>query len=158
MKSLLFFLLLTGSTAFAQQATVDVSLSPAGSFKGKTSDVKGFALQKGNSFEAQDISVNLKSLKTGIELRDEHTQKYLETSKHPEAVLKIGTGSGGKGTGKILIKGIEKQISGTYTVSGNTLTAEFPLSLQDFKITGIRYMGVGVKDKVKVVVSVPIKK
>ena len=30
----------------AQQASVDVSLNPAGSFKGKTSDVKGFATKK----------------------------------------------------------------------------------------------------------------
>lgn len=150
--------LLFTQIALASSATVDVNLTPAGSFKGKTSDVKGFATMKGDEIQAQNIIVNLRSLKTGVELRDKHTLKHLDVQKFPEAVLLVGKGKGGKGLGKIKIRGIEKQVAGTYTVSGNELNAEFKLNLPDFKITGIKYMGVGVEDEVVLHVSVPIKK
>jgi hypothetical protein len=137
-------------------ATVGVTLSPAGSFVAKTADVKGEALQQGDTISASNIVVNLNSLKTGIETRDKHTLKHLETDKFPNAILISATGKGGKGQGKIKIKDIEKNISGTYTISGHQLEAEFSLKLSDFKITGIRYMSVGVKDDVKIHVVIPI--
>lgn len=153
--TLLFF---ATNLALAASAVVDVGLTPAGSFKGKTNDVKGFAIVKGDEVSAQNVVVNLKSLKTGIELRDKHTLKHLEITKYPTAVLVMGKGKGGKGVGKIRIRGIEKQIQGTYKVEGNELNAEFKLNLPDFKITGIKYMGVGVDDQVTLNVSVPVKK
>jgi len=149
--------LLFSSLTWAASASVDVTLSPAGSFKGKTADVKGFATKKGDEVSAKNIVVNLKSLKTGVELRDKHTLKHLETDKFPEAVLVSATGKGGKGTGKIRIRGIEKDISGTYKIEGGDLIAEFKLSLPDFKITNINYMGAGVDDDVVLHVAVPVK-
>lgn len=154
---ILIMSLVISSWAWGQQAVVDIGLRPAGSFKVKTSDVKGMVLKKGSSFEAQNIVVGLTSLKTGIELRDTHTKKYLEVEKFPEAILVSAKGEGGKGTGTIRIKGIEQKISGTYKIEGSSLVAEFPLKLSDFKITGIKYMGVGVDDSIKLVVTVPVK-
>jgi polyisoprenoid-binding protein YceI len=92
-----------------------------------------------------------------VELRDKHTQKHLQTDKFPEAVLVSATGKGGKGTGTIKIKGIEKPISGTYKIEGQVLKAQFKLALTDFDIKDINYMGVGVEDEVKLDVSVPVK-
>ena len=153
-----FFVLFLSLSAFSQEAVVDVKLSPAGSFSGKTNEVKGFAELKGDVVSAKNIVVNLKNLKTGIAVRDDHTKKHLEVEKYPEAILVSATGQGGKGEGVIKIRGVEKKISGTYKVSGNNLEATFPLTLSDFNITGIKYMGVGVKNEVKVSVIVPIKK
>jgi hypothetical protein len=159
MKTFLVGIVLTFSCmAFSQSATVAIKLKPAGSFTGKTAKVKGFATMKGTTVEAKNIVVDLRTLETGIGVRDEHTKKHLEVSKYPEAVLVSATGSGGKGTGVIKIHGVQKQISGTYKVEGNNLNAEFPLKLSEFNITGIKYMGVGVADDVVVAVSVPIKK
>lgn len=141
----------------AQSAMVDVVLNPMGDFKAKTSAVTGFATQKGDEITAENIVVNLKSLKTGVELRDKHTQKHLETGKFPEAVLLSAKGKGGKGVGKIKIRGIEKDISGTYKVAGKKLQAKFKVKLSDFGITDINYMGVGVEDEATVTVVVPVK-
>ncbi len=138
-------------------ANVDVKLSPAGSFKLTTKDVKGKATKQGNSVSAENIVVVLKNVNSGISLRDDHTKnKYLEVSKFPEATLISAKGENGKGTGVIKIKGIEKPISGTYAVKGNELAAQFDLKLSDFGIKGIKYMGVGVNDLVKVSVNVPL--
>lgn len=148
---------LVSSLAWAQQVVVDVKARPALSFKIKTSDIKGFAIQKGNSFEAQNIVVSLTNLKTGMELRDTHTKKYLEVEKFPEAILISAKGEGGTGSGVIKIKGIEQKISGTYKIEGSNLVAEFPLKLSDFKITGVKYMSAGVDDDIKLAVTVPVK-
>jgi polyisoprenoid-binding protein YceI len=150
-----FFLL---SNLSAQEAEVHVSLSPAGSFVGKTDDVRGEIEIMGDGYKAENISVGLKNLKTGIQLRDKHTQDYLETSKHPEATLIHAEGKKGKGTGEIKIRGIVQKVEGTYTIEGNLLRAEFPIFLEKFNIKGIRYAGVGVKDKALIKVSVPLRK
>jgi polyisoprenoid-binding protein YceI len=150
--------LFIANLALAASATVDVNLTPAGSFKGKTSEVQGFATMKGDEVSAQNIVVSLKNLKTGVELRDKHTLKHLEVDKFPTAVLVSAKGKGGKGAGKIRIRGIEKAIEGTYKISGNDLSADFKLNLPDFKIVGIKYMGVGVEDEVTLHVTIPVKK
>ncbi|MFN8846823.1 MAG: YceI family protein [Bdellovibrionales bacterium] len=157
MKSIFLACLIFGNLAFSAEASFDIKLSPAGNFTGKTSDVKGSAKKMGSKFTAENIMVNLTTVKTGIELRDEHTLKYLEASKHPNAILVKAEGENGKGTGVIKIKGIEKPIKGTFKINGNELMAEFPISLKEFKIEGIRYMGVGVKDQVIVKVKVPVQ-
>lgn len=157
MKSIILSFLFLASISYAAEATFDIKLSPAGNFTGKTPDVKGAAKKVGNKFVAENIVVNLTTVKTGIELRDEHTLKYLDTKTHPNAVLVKAEGENGKGKGIIKIRGIEKPIAGTFKVTGNELHAEFPISLKDFKIEGIRYMGVGVKDKVVVKVKVPVQ-
>ncbi|HEX7673251.1 MAG TPA: YceI family protein [Bdellovibrio sp.] len=145
------------SAAFASEAVVDVVLNPMGDFKAKTADVKGEAIQKGDEVFAQNIVVNLKSLKTGVELRDKHTQKHLETEKYPEAVLISASGKGGKGKGKLKIRGIEKDVEGTYKVDGQNLIADFKVNIAEYGIKDINYMGVGVEDEVALHVVVPVK-
>ncbi len=156
MKQFVLSLLFLSSCVWASDAFVDVKLSPAGSFTGHTSDVKGVVKKAGNRFVAQNIVVNLRSLKTKMSLRDKHTQDYLNTKEHPEAILVKAVGENGRGKGIIRIKGIEKNISGSFKVVGTDLHAEFPLKLSDFKIEGVNYMGVGVKDIINVRVKVPI--
>lgn len=145
--------------ASAQSVEVDVTLSPAGSFVARTSSVTGHAVLKGNAVAAQGIKVKLTDLKTGISLRDSHTKKYLETEKYPETVLIKALGKNGKGKAKIKLRGKEKMVNGSYTLSSDkkSLTASFPLILSEFDITGIKYMGVGVKDQVMVRVQIPVK-
>jgi len=152
-------LFLLSSVVYAASVNIDVKVTPKGDFVAKTSEVTGFATQSGDTFKAENIVVKVKNFKTGMPLRDKHmTEKYLEVEKHPEVVLISAAGQGGKGKGRIKVKGIEKDIEGTYKVEGNELTAEFPLKMSDFNITGVKYMGVGAHDDMKVHVTVPIKK
>lgn len=149
---------LSASQALAKSVQVDVTLKPAGSFKMKTQDIKGDAVQSGDTVKAENIVVRLEGLDSSIELRDKHAKdKYLETKKYPEAVLVKAIGKGGKGEGLLRIRGIEKKVSGTYKIEGNELNAEFPIKLSDYKIDKIKYMGIGVSDEAVIHVSVPVK-
>lgn len=139
-------------------ASVDVKMSPAGDFQVKSSEVKGSARIEGNKMKAEDIRVGLTKLQTGKELRDTHTKKYLKTDQFPDAILVRAEGEGGKGTGVIKIMGIEKPITGTYTMLENNkfMKAVFPLHLPDFIKEKIKFMGQGVQDDVVVNITVPV--
>jgi polyisoprenoid-binding protein YceI len=158
MKNLIFlFVLFFAGSVFAQSLEIDVRLSPAGSFKAETKKVKGAAKVNGSSASASDILVDLRSLSTGISLRDKHLKERLGVDKHPIAKLIKAQGQGGKGSATIQIKGMSKDVSGTYEVKGSNLHAQFKMNMSDLGINDVRYMGVGAKDEVTVTVVVPVK-
>ena len=155
---LLIALLISSNVIAASKkgVTVFVNLSPAGSFeiKGK---IKGKVYKKGNKFIAKKIATKVTKFKTGLELRDKHTKEKLLASKFPFIEVKKATAKDGKGTAEITIKGIKKKISFRYKEMGKYIKAIFNLSLKDFNFKGIKYLGVGVKDKVRVEAVVPLK-
>jgi hypothetical protein len=151
-------ILLTGQLVFANAGVeIDVKLSPAGSFKAKTDKIKGLAKQKGSSVISSQVLVDLRTLKTGIELRDKHLKKRLLVDNHPVAKLLNAKGKDGKGEAMISLMGQEKKVMGTYTTKGKFLVSEFKMKLSELGIDDVNYMGVGVKDEVIVRVTVPVQ-
>lgn len=156
----LIIMMLTITTAFAKSkksVLVDVQLTPAGSFEIKSSKVKGKVTKEGGKLIAKKLRISVKSLKTGISLRDKHLHKRLDYKKHPKIEIVEAVGSGGKGKGIIEVRGIKKPFSFTYKENGKSITAKFKLNLKDFKIPDLRYMSVGVEDEVKIIAVVPLK-
>jgi hypothetical protein len=152
-------LLVSSQFAFAGGANVgvDVSLSPAGGFKAETDKVQGFAYKTPTGIAAENVLIDMKTLKTGVSLRDKHTKEHLLVDKFPQAKLVKAIGKGGKGEAIVEIMGKQQKVKGTYTIEGNVLKAQFPIHLPDVNIKGIRYMGIGVKDEVVVNVQLPIQ-
>ena len=146
----------------AKKVSVECKISPgSATFVAETEVVSGSAvLTKNSEIMVNEVSVDLKSLSTSMSLRDDHMKnKYLEVDRFPKATLILGKGKDGVGEGKIKIRDIEKVINGTYKILSDTeLEAIFNLNLADFDIKGIRHLGIGVKDLVKVTVVVPYKK
>lgn len=159
LKKVIPFLLFLYSLQVLAAGSVDVKvvLTLGTSFTISTSDVQGSVTKAGDGFQASSIVVQLKNIKTGIALRDSHTLKHLEAEKYPDVKLITAEGKSGEGKGSIEIKGIKKDIKGTYKVDGTNLIADFDLNIKDFKIENVRYMGVGVKDIVHVTAKIPIK-
>ncbi|MBX9766148.1 MAG: YceI family protein [Bdellovibrionales bacterium] len=157
LKTLVFVFL--SSQAFAKPgASFDVTLSPAGDFTGKVTKIEGFATESNGKVRSENIKVPLSELSTGITLRDTHTKKYLEVDKFPYATLISAEGENGKGKGVIEIKGVQKEITGTYKINASELISVFKINLPDFNITGIGYKGIGVDDEVTIKVTVPLKR
>lgn len=136
---------------------IDVTLSPAGSFKIETGKVTGFAYKNGESIEARNVTIDLRTIATGVSLRDKHTKDRLMVSQFPEAKLVSASGKDGKGQAVIELKGKKQKVEGTYIVSGNKVKAKFPMKLADLSIKDVRYMGIGVKDTVMVNIELPLK-
>jgi len=160
MRSLLFSVLtIVASSAFAESAglQVDVALSPAGSFKARTAAVTGSAYKTADGVAAENVTINMRELTTGISLRDKHMKDHLKVKDFPQARLIKATGSNGKGEAVLQIKGKKHTVQGTYKIQGQLLHAEFKLNLPSLDISGIKYMGAGVKDDVLVKVDLPLK-
>lgn len=153
----LSFLLVSFLSYAESKVTLFVTLSPAGSFQAVSRKVKGDLYKQGDSFIADKISVSIESLKTGIDLRDEHTWKHLNSSKHPKATLTDLKAAGGKATAMLEVNGEKKPINITYTSSNNEVIAKFTVKASDFKLAKAEYLGVGVEDNINVETSIPYK-
>lgn len=158
-KIFIFSFLLFSQLSFAGSPALEaeVGVSPVGDFTASIEKVTGFAVKEGDKYKAEGIRFSMLDLKTGMKVRDTHSQKYMETDKYPEAVLTKAIGKEGKGSAKIKFHGVEKIVKGDYSVEGAILVAKFMLSLKEFGITDINFKGAGVNDEVKVTVRIPIK-
>jgi polyisoprenoid-binding protein YceI len=116
------------------------------------------------------LAVNLRTLDTGISLRNEHLREnYLEVGKgagFDTATLSDIDLNGfnpdapsGKGsfTGLLSLHGVSKAVTGAVDIrqsgAGLRVKASFPVQLSDYSIRTPRYLGIGVKDTVQVEVA-----
>ncbi len=151
-------LLISSFSVFAKaKISIFVSLSPAGSFSAVSEKPKGNLFKQGDSFTADKISVTIESLKTGIDLRDEHFWKHLEASKHPKITLTDLKASGGKATATLEVAGVKKPITISYVVKGSEVVAKFAVKASTFGLKKAEYLGVGVEDDVKVETTMGFK-
>lgn len=151
--------LLISTSVFAKGGVkVFVDLSPAGSFEAVASKIKGKAKVSGDTVVAENLSVSVKKLKTGLDLRDEHFWKKLKYKKFTKIKMIKAVGKGGKGSALFDIRGVKGKVPFTYKkVDSKYMKAVFKISLKAFKFEGISYMGVGVKDTIKIEAYVKYK-
>lgn len=140
----------------ASNLSVNVNLSPAGSFEIKSDSIKGAVSKSGNIFKADKISVPVKSFSTGLDLRDKHTKEKLNYKKYPSIKITDATANNGKGRAKIKIMDVEKEINFNYIERNKVIEIKFQLLLSDFKIQNISYMGIGVSDIVDIIANVDV--
>jgi polyisoprenoid-binding protein YceI len=180
MKSTLIALSLAGATIVAGHAwsvgqgdvRVICPMTIGGSFEAKTMALSGSVTASASGSAALDgsFAVDLRTLDTGIGLRNEHLREnYLEVDKglgFDTATLSEIDLKGfnvdapeGKGsfTGSLTLHGARKTVTGAVDVrqAGAALRvkASFPVNLSDYRIHKPRYLGIGVKDTVQVEVA-----
>lgn len=150
------FLLSLSFSLFAREIKVKVSLSPAGDFVGQSTKVRGFVDKKGPEFSADELTIEVGQLKTGIELRDKHFHERLGGEK-AKIVVKGAKGSGGQGQASVTVNKITKPFSFAFKEAGGNVQARFDLKPSDFGISNVKYLGVGVEDKVVIDVTIPVR-
>lgn len=156
--TLLLFLFSSSIFGASKGVKVFIGLSPAGSFEASSSKIKGKAIHTGGTFIAKKLSIKVKGMKTGLELRDKHFKEKLEYKTYPKILVLNAVGKNGAGSATIQVKNIKRKIAFKYKkISEKLLKATFFLKLKHFKFTGLSYMGVGVKKKVKIEAIVPFK-
>jgi hypothetical protein len=144
-------------------------LTVGGSFDARTTAISG-ALASGDEGVTGSIAVDLRTLDTGIGLRNSHMRdRYLEVQRgerFERAVLSelrlaapdvVSTGGETAFTATLLVHGVSRPVTGAAQLSPRgaamRVQASFPLSLAEFEIPSPRYLGVGVRDRVTVHVS-----
>jgi polyisoprenoid-binding protein YceI len=160
----------TTSTAFPitnARVAVICSLTVGGSFEARTSAVVG-SLGVGDASHAVTgaVRVDLTTLETGIELRDQHMKHvYLEIGRGDtfataslEEIRIERTEGQTPFHGTLSLHGEQHPISGMADLQGQRdggirVRARFAISLAAFGIQPPRYLGVGVQDEVQVQVT-----
>lgn len=170
---------LDGATAYARSDLYQVTggrvvvvcpLTVGGGFEAKTEAVSGevsLGSDPPGSLKGA-LSVDLRTLKTGIGLRDRHMRdNYLEVAKGPG--FETATLEGiqiekldGKTTfnGTLVLHGERRAVSGLATIArqggGYTVEAEFPVRVSEFNIPKPSYLGVGVQDQVRIKIALTV--
>lgn len=128
--------------------------------QGKGDQLKGEMDISGNKVNSGKFQFPLSTLKTGMDLRDEHMhEKYLESKKYPNAVLTLepfNLDEEGTAKGKLSLHNKEKNIEVTYKrLSENPLQieAEFKLLLEDYGIDIPSFQGITVAKEIKIKVN-----
>lgn len=134
-----------------------VALSPAGSFSARSDALSGQALvRKSGLVVVKDAEIPVKSLKTGIALRDDHmNDNYFEAAKFPKVTMLLGLGQKGKFKGKLKCHGKVGIVEGTYGFKGPLLIAKFKTTLSGYGIKEVSWKGIGVDDEIEVEVALP---
>ncbi len=159
-------------TVRAGAVRVVCPLTVGGSFEAKSSAITGTwrAPAVPSEAGAGQLTVDLATLDTGIQLRNEHLRdNYLEVGRgltFARAVLSQVRVTGldpqafvGRGTftGMLQLHGQTKAVAGRVEIRRNgaalDVRAEFPVVLPEFGIPKPRYLGVGVRDQVTVHVT-----
>ena len=140
---------------------------PAGlKIEGKTSDVT-----VSEADGKLGVTVDLTTLKTGIDLRDEHTKKALETDRCPKTTLVVardqlqnpgdGEEKSGSADGQLTLHCVTRPVKVNYKVKneGGVRKASgwMALNMKDFGIDPPSYAGVGVKPDVKISTQFSVK-
>jgi polyisoprenoid-binding protein YceI len=157
MKTMIFLLTLFAFNSFAaNKTTLFVALTPAGSFEAVSEKMKGNLIKSGGMITADKLWVSIESFKTGIDLRDEHFWKHLNSSKNSKAVMTEVKGQNGKATAMLEVNGVKKPVSMSYTESGSDVRTNFTVKASDFGLPPAKYLGVGVNDDVRVEAVYPV--
>jgi polyisoprenoid-binding protein YceI len=138
---------------------------------GKGLGPDGTAIIK-SAVASADLSFDVASLNTGIEVRDRHMkEKYLETEKFPKANLKITaltlpndfskgafTFSSAPFSGMLTLHGTTAPVTGTADVQWDgkdaiAMTALFSIKLTQFGITIPSFSGITIADQVEITVT-----
>lgn len=144
-------------------------LTVGGSFDARSTALTGTVRSDADGFDAS-IAVDLRTLDTGIGLRNTHMrERYLEVQRgegFERAVLSglrladpgvVQTGGTTTFTADLLVHGTTRRVEGAAQLAPRgadvRVQASFPISLDEFAIPSPRYLGVGVRDRVTVHVT-----
>ena len=180
MKSTTIALVLAGVTAMTPntwrvvEADVRVicPMTIGGSFEAKTTALSGSVTAGANGSRALGgtLAVSLRTLDTGLSLRNEHLRaNYLEVDKAPgfdvatlsEIELQGLNPDAPQGRGSfaasLTLHGVTRPVTGTVDIrpagTGLHVRATFPVRLPEYAIRKPRYLGIGVEDTVRVEVA-----
>jgi len=148
-----------------------------GSFDATTTALSGSVTVSTSGSRTFDgaLAVDLRTLDTGIGLRNDHLREhYLEVNKGPAfdtAILSEidlngfkpdAPESKGPFTGLLSLHGVTRSVTGAVDVrhagAGLRVKASFPVHLADYNIRKPRYLGIGVKDIVQVDVAFAVSR
>lgn len=152
---------------------INCRLTVGGSFDATTSAISGRLVQatSGAASYTGELVIDLTSLDTGINLRDRHLRDtYLEVERGDnfatarlsglqleQAMPASAARHKTEFSAELLLHGVRSPVAGEaelrQSASGVEVEASFAVSLPEFSIDSPRYLGIGVRDEVRITVT-----
>lgn len=156
MRKILILTLVMSSLAYAGgEFKAKIGFKIGSGFSVKSEKIRGsFSKISSDHFEAKKIRASLSKMFTGNETRDSHMR---DRFSGPSVVIKNAKAKNGKGTATITMNKISKKEQFNYKKAGKKLKIDLKVNLSDYKLKGISYGDILLKDEVKVVGKVDIK-
>jgi len=159
---ILFLVFLSSQVALAESSVKWEGTGSPGflSIEGKGGKVKGTTTTDKDGKVSGKFEFDLSTLDSGIDLRNQHMKnKYLEIKKFPTANLTLDPTVIPKSgyfnwTGSLTLHGVTNKVSGVAFLEGKQIEAKFSIETPDYKIKKATYLGVGLDDKINIVVLV----
>lgn len=170
MKKLLILVTAALCLNFAQAAQFkvskgDVNFTAKGfpafiTIAGKSDNITGTLDKKAGKLSGK-FMVDLATLKTGMDLRDDHMKnKYLEVGKYPKATLvlpEFKPEASGSVQAELHLKDVKKPIKIDYSIENGggsmTVKTNFELLLNDFNVGIPSFQGITVAKTIKLAVA-----
>lgn len=144
--------------AYAENKIVlNVQLNPVGSFQALTEVIDGELIKKQGILRANKLAVDIETLKTGIDLRDEHMWKHMSSAKYKKAYLTELVGMNGVAEATLEVAGVKRPVKIKFKDDGKKISGTFKVYAHEFKLPQAEYMGIGVEDEVVAEVSMGYK-
>ena len=126
-----------GSVSFTVK---NLGINTSGEIKGLKGSIQWD--QANVSKSSMNVSVDVSTINTGIEMRDSHLKKaeYFDADKFPQISFKSSAINATSVSGTLTIKGVSKNISFPYTVKksndGYLFEGSFSIDRKDFGVGG----------------------
>lgn len=118
-------------------------------------NVKGSFKKSGNKYVAKKIKASIRKMTTDNEARDEHMKDRF--GKNRTIVIERAIASGGKGVAIVSMNGVKKKERFTYKETGKKLKINMNVSMADYKLVGISYKDIVLKDTVGIAAEVDVE-
>jgi len=147
-----------------------ISKITGGSFDTKSTSAEGTITMDdtGQKLISASISVPVKSLDTGLSMRNEHMQKkYLEVAKFPDITFTIKEANSDLKPettvrGNFSIHGVQKEVEIPVTTSTNekniTIKSQFPINILDYGIEQPKFAVVKMEPDVQLSIELSFEK
>ena len=128
----------------AGEVQIIAKLIPGGTIELESDKLLGQLIYNKTTYYSRKLFIDVKTLKSGIELRDQHLHKYLINNGSPVVYLedvKIDKKSL-KGQGLLKLNNVKKLIKFKVQRKKKYLFTSFNINKVDFKLPIARYMGI----------------
>jgi hypothetical protein len=160
MNNLFKFLILTFFfvcvSVHSGEVEVIARLSPAGTIEIKSDKLLGQLIVNKRSYRASKLFLDVSTLDSGVELRDQHIHKYLNnngTSQVSLENIKIDRMKQ-TGTGRLHINGVKRKINFKVEKKENFLFTSFNINKKDYNLPKASYMGISVRPELELKIKI----
>lgn len=152
----IFLFIFFSPLVFSGEVFILAKLKPAGTIEIASPKLLGQLIDRGDRLTADRLYVEIKTLSSGVTLRDQHLHRYLMAENQSEIFLNnlIVEKKSMKGKGELNINGHKKKIIFDVVKEKLNHVAKIQIDKRDYMLPRAEYMGISVRPVIDLKISI----